>query len=84
MNTFDDDVEKTLQLVIIPKRVWKLFDCYCYSVLTDDLPVVDQTVDVELLQDKKARRIVSFREYQSIPAKYLDNERTKKNEESKK
>jgi len=77
VNTFDDDVEKTLQLVIIPKKIWKLFDCYCYSVLTDDLPVVDQTVDVEELQDKKARKIVSFREYQSIPKEFLDNERTK-------
>lgn len=77
VNTFEEDVEKTLQLVIIPKKVWKLFDCYCYSVLTDHLPVVDQTVDVEELEDKKARKIVSFRDYQSIPKEFLDNERIK-------
>lgn len=76
VNTFEEDVEKTLQLVIIPKKVWKLFDCYCYSVLTDHLPVVDQTVDVEDLEDKKARKIVSFRDYHSIPKEFLDNERT--------
>ena len=77
VNTFEEDVEKTLQLVIIPKKIWKMFDCYCYSVLTDDLPVVDQTVDVSDMSDKKARKIVSFRNYKSIPKEYLDNERTK-------
>ncbi len=75
VNTFDSDVEDTLQLVIIPKRVWKLFDCYCYSVLTDDLPVVDQTVEVLPLGDRKARKIISFRNYKSIPKEFLDLER---------
>lgn len=72
VNTFDDDVEETLRLVIIPKSVWKLFDCYCYSVLTDDLPVVDNVVPVFKYGDKKARKIVTFRDYKSIPKEFID------------
>lgn len=72
VNTFDDDVEETLRLVIIPKSVWKLFDCYCYSVLTDDLPVVDTVVPVFKYGDKKARKIVTFRDYKSIPKEFID------------
>lgn len=72
VNTFDDDVEETLRLVIIPKSVWKLFDCYCYSVLTDDLPVVDNVVQVFKYGDKKARKLVTFRDYKSIPKEFID------------
>ena len=71
VNTFETDVEDSLMLVIIPKKVWKLFDCYCYSVLTDHLPVVDKTVQVEKFGDKKARKIISFRKYQSIPKEFV-------------
>jgi len=60
VNINDKDVEDTLKTVIIPKRVWKKFDCYCYSTLTDDLPVVEG----EVLPDSlKADNIVSFRDY---------------------
>ncbi len=38
INTFDEDVEKSLLLTIVPKSVWKKFDAYCYSKLTDHLP----------------------------------------------
>lgn len=76
VNTFETDVEDTLKLVIIPKKVWKLFDCYCYSVLTDHLPVVDQTVQVHKFGDKKARKIISFRKYQSIPEEFTKDETT--------
>ena len=40
VNTFEEDVEKTLLLTIVPKSVWRKFDAYCYSKLTDELPVV--------------------------------------------
>lgn len=73
VNTFETDVEDTLKLVIIPKRVWKYFDCYCYSVLTDHLPVVDQTVYVEPRGDRKARKIISFKHYRTIPENFIDN-----------
>ena len=65
------DVEETLKRVIIPKKTWKYFDCYCYSVLTDDLPVENTVVDNNLqTQDLKARQILTFRK-----GGYLTNEK---------
>lgn len=52
------DVEEGLKRVIVPKSVWKKFDCYCYSALTDNLPVVDKEVNT---QDLKARDILTFK-----------------------
>lgn len=72
VNTFQTDLEDTLKLVIIPKKVWKLFDCYCYSALTDHLPVVETTVPVG--EDKKARKLVTFRNYKTIPKEFTDYE----------
>lgn len=72
VNTFETDLEDTLKLVIIPKKVWKLFDCYCYSALTDHLPVVETTVPVG--EDKKARKLVTFRNYKTIPKEFIDDE----------
>lgn len=60
--TFSDrDVEESdyLKKVLISKRVWKYFDCYCYSRLTDDLPV-EKTV-VNSVSSLKADRVLSFR-----------------------
>ncbi len=53
-----EDVENTLRKVIFRKKVWKAFDCYCYSSFTDDLPVEDTVVNATTL---KAGDIVSFR-----------------------
>lgn len=67
-NTYGEDVEENLKTVLIPKSVWKKFDAYCFSVLTDDLPV---SADVRDTTDLKARDIVSFREFKTI----MNNER---------
>lgn len=62
VNVQDKDIEEKLKRVIISKRTWKYFDCYCYSVLTDDLPVENSVVKNNLqTQDLKARQILSFR-----------------------
>ena len=62
VNVQDKDLEEKLKKVIIPKRTWKYFDCYCYSVLTDNLEVENSVVKNNLqTQDLKARRILSFR-----------------------
>lgn len=63
VNTYGEDVEENLKTVLIPKSVWKKFDAYCFSVLTDDLPV---SADVRDSADLKARDIVSFREFKTI------------------
>lgn len=44
VNVFNEDVEKTLLRIIVPKSVWKKFDAYCYSKLTDDLEREYETV----------------------------------------
>lgn len=60
-NNIDTDVEKAdLQTIIVPKKVWKLFDCYCYSALTDNLDVENTEVKTK---DLKARSVLSFRKY---------------------
>lgn len=60
--TETQDTELTLRKVFIPKKCWKYFDCYCYSVLTDDLPVNRQVIKNNLqTRNLKAENIVSFR-----------------------
>jgi len=64
-NVYNEDLEKTLQRVIVPKKVWKKFDCYCYSCLTDDLPI--SGVGREgAASDLKARKIISFKKYLTL------------------
>lgn len=57
VNTYENDVEDHLKKVIIPKKVWKMFDCYCYSILTDNKPVDDRVIEADTL---KAKEIISF------------------------
>lgn len=57
-NDFNEDVEETLKTMIVPKKTWKLFDCYCYSALTDHLPVERSVVKTN---DLKARKIITFK-----------------------
>lgn len=58
INVNDEDVENKLRRVIVSKSTWKKFDCYCYSSLTDDLPVENKVVKAS---DLKARKILSFK-----------------------
>ena len=52
-----------MQMIIVSKRTWKMFDCYCYSALTDHLPVNSKTVKPKSL---KADNIVSFKKYHNL------------------
>ena len=67
INTYGEDVEDSLKRVIVSKKVWKLFDCYCYSILTDNLPVADTVISE--VPDLKARKIVSFNPRHAIEVK---------------
>ena len=71
-NTYSEDVEENLKTVIIPKSVWKKFDAYCFSVLTDSLPVSDNVLKGS--RDLKARDIVSFRKFKTIQNNEVKNE----------
>lgn len=52
------DIEDELKTVIIPKSTWKYFDAYCYSALTDNLPIENNLI--ENTTDLKARKIITF------------------------
>lgn len=64
VNTFGEDVEDSLQLVIVPKSTWKMFDCYCYSALTDHLPVVSKYRKNP--KSLKAHNIISFKKFKNL------------------
>lgn len=65
INVYEGDVEESMRTVLVSKRIWKMFDAYCYSVLTDHLPVASEVVEGRGLLDLKARKIVSFRKYKN-------------------
>ena len=63
VNVENTDTEDTLRRVIIPKSTWKKFDAYCFSSLTDDLPVANEEV---LTNTLKVDKVFSFRQYKSL------------------
>ena len=65
INVYTEDIEESMKTVVCSKRVWKKFDCYCYSILTDHLPVERSLIDKSRDKDLKAREIVSFRNYKN-------------------
>lgn len=71
VNTVDSDVEDGLKLLVVPKRVWKMYDAYCYSAFTDDLPVFRNDVYTPIPKlfkhaDLKTRRIISLKKFTTI------------------
>lgn len=72
VNAVNEDVEAGLRMVVVPKRTWKLFDCYCYSALTDDLPVEEEE---RIATTLKCTEIVSFKDFKVLKKK---NETKKK------
>lgn len=63
VSTQTGDVTENLKTVIVPKNVWKKFDTYCYSVLTDNKYLYADEVDSSLLVDLKSNNIPSFRDW---------------------
>lgn len=74
-NTQDSDVEDDLKITLVPKATWKLYDRYCYSVLTDNLPIDSGEIDNKNCKDLKARRIISFKKFKTIKGEN-NNEQT--------
>lgn len=67
VNINTSDVEDDLRMVVIPWSTFKLYDRYCYSVLTDHLQcdnreVVRTRKDIKNKRlDLKARKIITFK-----------------------
>lgn len=53
-----DDIDNRLKRVFIPKFIWRFFDTYAFSLLTDHLSMADVSVRVKSL---KTTYICSFR-----------------------
>lgn len=66
VNVYEEDVEESLKRVIIRKSVWKKFDCYAYSSMTDKLPTYTEINEQKGL---KASKIVSFNDRHNIKIK---------------
>lgn len=70
VNTVESDVEDNLKLILIPKKVWKMYDAYCYSAFTDGLPVQSGETFTPIRPFKKAdlktRRLVSLKRFATI------------------
>jgi len=84
VNGGEQDLENNLRRVIIRKKYWKYFDCYCYSSFTDNLPVCKNVVKSYRNSDLKAYSIFSFRENFNINAiEYIEKEKENEKEKSK-
>lgn len=71
VNVQTEDTENTLRKVIIRKSTWKKFDTYSWSILTDDLPVEDKIIHGRELKDLKIHRIVSFKDFKTLPKDFV-------------
>lgn len=58
VNTIGEDIEQSLLRVIVPKYIWRKYDRYCYSVLTDGLSVVGDPTDNRRAFDLKAHNVL--------------------------
>lgn len=82
VNTFNEDVDESIKWIVALKKVWKTFDCYCYSHYTDALPVETDVHQAETKTDLKAD-IVSFKKSSVLKErKGNHNENTEKTLES--
>ena len=63
VNVYNEDVEDSMKTYLMPKSVFKRYDQYAFSYLTDDLPVETKTVRVKKL---KANKILSFKKWRTI------------------
>lgn len=61
VNAYNDDVEDSMKRVIMRSSIFKRYDPFCFSTLTDDLPVQNDTVYIPKGESLKADYIVSFR-----------------------
>lgn len=62
VNTYNEDVDKSLLRVLMLNKTYKRYDAYCYSILTDKLPCADKVRRIEKFSNLKSKDIVSFRE----------------------
>ena len=61
-NNFNEDMEETMKWLIIPKSIWKKFDAYTYSILTDNLEVDRKVIEPYQVKTLKTKEILSIKD----------------------
>lgn len=84
INVVEEDLEDSMKLVICSKRVWKKFDCYAYSVFTDDCPRDCEIEPYNPQRNLKVNGLVTFKKYKTlkIPSNSLNLARKEENKEN--
>lgn len=62
IETNEKDIEDTMKTLVISKKIWKMFDCYCYSSMTDNLDVETNVINGSKLKNLKTTKILTFKE----------------------
>ena len=60
INAYTEDIDKSMCKFLFRKKVFKLYDTACYSLITDDLPVERNVIHGKDLMHLKTKNIVSF------------------------
>lgn len=68
-----EDLDSVTKWCLVPKSVWKTFDCFCYSIFTDNQPLSNIKVGKLTKNDLKAKKIISFKNYDTLK-EFIDNE----------
>lgn len=69
INVTDKDIEKSdLMTIIMPNFIYKLYDCYCYSIFTDELTYqVDYDYPIKKRKDSlKQGTLVTLQDFKNL------------------
>lgn len=61
VNASNADIEENLKMVFVPNRYFKYYDTYCFSALTDSLPVFDDWYVIDKKESAKCKEVLTFR-----------------------
>lgn len=76
INSYNEDIEDSMKTIIVPKNILKKYDCYAFSILTDDLPHDNNVILKSKKDSLKITDFVSFRkEFREMFIKGEKNEK---------
>lgn len=61
VNANNGDIEDNLKMLFVPNRYFKFYDTYCFSALTDGLPVFDDWYVLDKKASAKTKEVLTFR-----------------------
>lgn len=76
LNVYNEDIELTMLKLLRSKKIFKMYDSFCYSNLTDNLPLKNDIQRNYRGDSLKAKDIPSFRsEFQNLFKEFNSNEK---------